>query len=160
MVSFLLTWNPRRSARSDQAALIDKLRRGEPATSRWGVRTKAIAAGDQLFLVRLGKPPKGIFGRATAMSASYRDLHWDETKRAEGKTALFVKLQFIELLDTGTQALITLDELAGAPFNQVNWCAQGSGHFIPDDVAAALASQWEQHLATVGCQSSVWLCGV
>lgn len=150
MVSFLLTWNPRRSARRDQRELVEKLRRGEDATSRWGVRTKAIAPGDQLYFVRLGKPPKGIFGRATAMSSSYRDLHWDETKRADGKTTLFVQVQFVELLDTEIHPLLSLDELALPPFDQVNWYAQGSGHFVPEDVALALSARWEEHLAAVG----------
>ena len=146
MVSFLLTWNPRRSARTDQHQLVERLRVGEAATSRWGVRTKAIAPGDQLFFVRLGKPPKGIFGRGTAMSASYRDLHWDETKRSAGKTTLFVTVQFVELLDTDAQPIIGLDQLAVPPFTAVNWCAQGSGHFIPEPVAEALSMKWQEHL--------------
>ena len=150
MVSFLLTWNPRRSIRGDQRELITQLESGQAATSRWGIRTKAIAAGDQLFFIRLGVPPKGIFGRGTAISDSYRDDHWDAEKRAEGKTTLFVNVQFAELIDTSLHPPLPLEELAVPPLNEINWLAQGSGHFIPEKVASALSWRWDVYYKKAG----------
>ena len=116
--------------------------------TRWGVRTKAIEPGDQLFFIRLGLSPKGIFARATAIDASYRDYHWDKTKMVQGKMSWYVDVRFEELFDPESETIIRIDTLNKPPFDQMNWSIQGSGTLIPSEIAEQLENDWRDVIDT------------
>jgi hypothetical protein len=99
MLSFLLAWNPRRAPWSKRDSMYKGFRAGERVTSSWGARSKAISAGDQLFLMRLGVPPKGLIARAFALGESYKHPHWDPQQRSQGKTTRRVDFEVEEMLD-------------------------------------------------------------
>lgn len=151
MISFLLSWNPRRSEWPEREGLLRALRSGGNARTRWGLRTKAVEPGDRLFFIRLGEPPKGIFARGSALSASYRDSHWDETKRAQGKRTWFVEVELNEMLDPANETLLSLDRLRRPPFDEVHWTVQGSGLFIPGSIADRLDREWSRLVNSTRC---------
>lgn len=148
-MTYLLAWNPKRAPWTERHGLMKKLAQGEPAVTQWGMISKAVEPGDRMFVIRLGVAPKGIFACGSALSSSYMDDHWNETKRAEGKRIRCVDLSFNELLDPDYDPIIALEQLQVAPFNEMHWMIQGSGTFMPGLVADALDCKWQQHVHRV-----------
>ncbi len=145
MVTFLLAWNPRRAPWRERPELMRQLASNQPAITQWGMMSKAVEPGDRLFFIRLGIPPKGIFACGSALTTSYLDSHWNETKRAQGKMTRCVDLALNELLDPDVEPIIELERLALPPFNQMHWTIQGSGVMMPGHIAESLDTLWQEH---------------
>lgn len=112
---------------------------------RWSCgNTKSITHGARVFLMRQGAGEKGLFGSGYVVKTPYEAEHFNESKRDEGKTALYVMIEFDELFDPmtdikiGTDILQTLDENV--------WKSQGSGKLISGKVAENLEDVWKESL--------------
>lgn len=140
MSSYLLTWNPKRWDWDDLLEYIKKLKRAGFVTSRWSCgNSKRIQVGDRVYLIRLGKLPKGIFASGIVIKDSYEGVHWDEEKAASGKKAKFVEVQWDILLNPESELIISLEQLKNEkPFSTFKWETQSSGINIPDEIANAL----------------------
>lgn len=140
MATYLLTWNPEESGNWDE--LPDRtewVKAGNPLEMRWscGV-TKRIQRGDQVFLLRQGKEPKGIFASGTVTKGSYEDKHWNSKKSEAGKKALYVKAVYDVLLDPHQDTILSREQLDKPPFQGMHWDTQSSSISIPDNIAAEL----------------------
>mgnify|MGYP003381942991 CR=1 FL=1 len=148
MVTYLLNWNPKRWDWLELEDEIAVLQEQGWLEARWscGV-TKSIMTGDRFFLIRLGRPPKGIMGSGWIKSSPFRDLHWDDGLAAEGRRALFVDIVFDSLLNADFDQILDLDFLQNdSVLRQMNWLTQASGVHIPDQVADELQRQWSSFL--------------
>jgi 5-methylcytosine-specific restriction protein A len=100
MPTYLLTWNPARfpwSGLADEARL---LQRGKESIGRWSCgSSRSIRQGDRLFVIRQGKPPRGIVAAGWATSEVFVDDHWGPAKRRAESKAHYVEWRLETLLD-------------------------------------------------------------
>lgn len=145
MLTFLVAWNPLRTAWRERIDRLAELHDGRAAVQRWGVRTRAIGAGDCVYFIRLGKEPRGVFARATAIEPSHKAPHWDSDKRRVGAQSWYVTCRFEELLDVDTDPLLDLDSLKTRCSTSIGWTIQGSGIHVPEPAASRLHQVWDSH---------------
>jgi 5-methylcytosine-specific restriction protein A len=144
MVAYLLVWNPNRWRWSDLPEVVERVGRGEPGVNRWSCGSnKRIVPGDRVFLIRLGREPRGIIGSGKVVEASFKDLHWDPEKARRGRTTRYIHFQFDALLDPDREPILWRDRLKSeAPFSSMHWDTRSSGIRIPDEVARELERAW------------------
>jgi 5-methylcytosine-specific restriction protein A len=141
MATYLLTWNPDKW-QWPNAEFEDALRRLEVsrrAEDQWSCgRTKRIAPGDRVFLLRQGAEPRGLVASGWVTSKPFPDKHWGASGAFAPQT-LYVELTWDWLSAT---PVIGRSELDGAPFVGVNWNTQSSGISIEPEIAQALELDW------------------
>jgi hypothetical protein len=148
MATYLLTWNPARWRWDGLAAEARRVARGRELDDRWGCGNNSrIRPGDRFFLLRQGKPPRGIVGSGRFTSPPYRGEHWDEAKREKAVPALYADVAFDALLDPARQPPLSVAELTRGPLARLHWRTKTSGIRIAEDAAALLETLWRDHAA-------------
>ncbi len=138
MSDYLLTWNPDQFSTGDdgsQAGLLD-YREGDEI--RWSCRSKQPQFGDTVYLIRLGKEPRGIIAKGVVTQAPFSDQDWKD----ENLERSFIKFQLQELRQSCQAGLLPMLLLKAALPGQT-WSSQTSGIAIKSDVTAALGELWE-----------------
>lgn len=143
MMTYLVAWNPERNQRRDLRELIDLVRvHGFHATT-WGIgNTTSIRPGDCIFMICLGREPRGIFGSGWVISEIYERRHWNPEKRAIGQTSRSIDVRLDALLDPEHEPILRRERLNEGMFQKMHWDIRRSGITIPNDVAAALEAAW------------------
>ncbi len=154
MATYLLTWNPDQWHWDEDAieGFIGNLDRNEAASGEenWSTgSTKKIKRGDSFFLIRLGKPPRGICASGRFRSDVYQSPHWDEEIADTGGVANYADIEFDELINPYKDKLLS-QELLKKEFPAVKWSPQGSGMTLPDDALLGLEVLWQSHLKHLG----------
>lgn len=139
--TFLFAWNPNRWDWVDLKESIDHLETIGYVERRWSCgNSKSIKKGDRVFLIRLGKEPRGIMGSGYAKSTYYVAPHWDGT---EGKTTNYIDIEFDILINPEESILFDKYSLESIDTNNVQqWFPQQSGISIKQEVVDALESNW------------------
>ena len=142
MNTFLLTWNKERWNwdKIDIASKITK--EGKLYNERWSCNTKQIHTGDRVFLIKLGKKPRGIIASGYVTSELYESEHWDEEKRLKGKTVNRVNIDFDIVLNPDEEVILNIEELNTGILSNQHWSSQSSGIRIKDEVAKELEAKW------------------
>jgi 5-methylcytosine-specific restriction protein A len=146
--TFLLTWNPAKWTWTDLEEASQQTTAGNPYTEHWSCgNTKRIQRGDRVFLMRLGREPRGIMAAGWVISEKVEPLpHWDEERAQKGETALRVRVEFERILNPATDAPLPVGEVEAGPLASVNWYPQSSGMEVPSEAAAELEDCWAAHL--------------
>jgi 5-methylcytosine-specific restriction enzyme A len=145
MATYLFAWNPALWAWPEMPADIRRLRRRGHVDTQWSAgRTRNIEIGSRAFLVRVGVPPKGIFGAGFTLTDPQPAPHWRPEKAAAGATTQYLSLR-LEALDPLPR--VTYDDLAEPPFRRFRWGVRASGVRVPSALADALEDLWEARLA-------------
>jgi len=145
MATYLLVWNPKRWHFDELPECVDVVKKYQSIELRWSCGlNKRIQRGERVFLIRLGKEPKGIFASGTVVKGSYEDKHWLPEKAKAGDKALFVTVEFEVLLDPLQDKILRFEHLSKAPFSQVKWSTQSGGISIPEDIASKLEDTWAE----------------
>ena len=145
MATYLFAWNPAIWNWPELAADRRKLVRRGHLDTRWSCgRHRNIDPGSRAFLVRLGTPPKGIFGSGVTLTAPVTDRHWIEAKAAAGISTNYTTLRLDTLFG---MPLVSFDELAAPPFRRFRWGVRSSGTYLPETLADALEDLWEARVA-------------
>lgn len=146
MGTYLLTWNPQKSAEPKfLKSLDDSVSPAHPLRSRWSCgNNKSILVGDRVFLLRQGKDKPGIVAAGWVTKPSYYDTHWSPEKQSEGRKALYIMADF-EDVRPPEQALSKTDLLNDVlPEALLNVAC--SGPMLSDTIAESLERRWSQHL--------------
>ena len=142
MTTHLFAFNPSIWSWPSLADDIRSLARRGHVDTRWSCgRFRHIEPGSRAFLLRLGVPPKGLFGSGVVLTAPVEDTHWIEEKAAAGKPALYVTLRLEHLFD---RPLITFDEFEVAPWRRFRWGVRASGTRLPASLADPLEPWWAE----------------
>jgi 5-methylcytosine-specific restriction protein A len=142
MATYLFAWNPALWPWPGLAHDRARLARIGHVDTEWSSgRARRIEPGSRAFLVRLGVPPKGIFGSGVVLTAPVSGPHWLEEKAAAGVTTNFVHLRLEALLAT---PLVTFEDLAHPPFSRFRWAVRQSGTRLPSSLAERLEDLWER----------------
>ena len=124
--AWLLTWNPD----SDWAVRWEAI--AEYLVGNWSARVnfRNMKEGDDLWFLRQGEEPRGIFAHAVAMGAPYPE-----------ETTWFVGywMDWIVNPSSNPEKMIRRDVLINDPlFSRMHWDAQCSGPRIPPEINHAL----------------------
>ena len=141
MNTFLFAWNPNRWDWVDLKESIDQLETVGYLEKKWSCgNSKSIKKGDRVFLIRLGKEPRGIMGSGYAKSSYYVAPHWDGT---EGKTTNYIDIEFDILINPEENTLFDKVSLESIDKNnEQQWFPQQSGISITPEVVEDLESNW------------------
>jgi 5-methylcytosine-specific restriction protein A len=141
MNTYLLAWNPLKYPWGSLDDELTQVRQDGSSWVRWSVgNSRSIEAGDRLFLIRLGKEPRGIVGSGWAKTSPYEAAHWDLDRAADGEIANYVDLAFDSLFESPR---LPMTKLQSAPLNGYkNWSTQISGVLIPPLLAVQLEGYW------------------
>ncbi len=144
MPTYLLVWNPKRWHWWDELGdSFDKV--GEYYVGNWSSgNNKSIRKGDRIFLIRLGKEPRGIVASGHALSSPEEGEHWDEGLGRTRKKARYVSIRLDTLLNPAREQILYRTQLNSGVLSKMNWDSRASGVRIPDDVAAALEVAWSR----------------
>jgi len=141
VATYLFAWNPKLWDWPTLPADMRRLARRGFVDTEWSSgRARNLEPGSRAFLVRLGVPPKGIFGAGTVMTEPVERTHWREDKAAEGRTTNYVMLRLDALFD---RPVVTFERLARPPFSRYRWAVRQSGTRVPGSLADALEILWE-----------------
>ena len=139
--TYLFTWNPDKWDWCDLKENIRSLNSVGYFEKSWSCgNTKSIRKGDRVFLVRLGRDPKGIMGSGYAKSSYYVAPHWDET---ETKSANYVDISFDILIDPESSKILDEDSLKSIDQKGIQkWFPQKSGTSIKPELLSLLEEDW------------------
>lgn len=142
MNTFLLTWNKEKWnwKELDKASKITKAEK--LYSERWSCNTKQIHTGDRVFLIKLGKDPRGIIASGYVTSELYDSEHWDEEKRLKGITVKRVNVDFDIVLNPDNEEILNIEELNKGILANQHWSSQSSGIRIRDEVIKELEYKW------------------
>lgn len=140
MVTYLLTWNPKRWQWTDLPNLTYKVAESGSIIRRWSCgNTWRIEKGDRVFLLRQGVEPRGIVGSGTIVTPTFEAEHWDPEQT---KLARYVEVEFDTLIDPETTPVLLREQLDKPPFAGMFWDTQASGTTIPTLIAKKLEQEW------------------
>lgn len=149
--AYLLTWNPDNLDWSDIDTCIDKLNYTDKFITRWSCgNTKKIEIGDRIFIIKLGKEPKGIFASGKVAKECYKDLHWDKQRAEQGDIANYIDVDFDVILNYVREPILPKELLATETLSKFNWSRMASGITIPNEVLFDLEELWYNFLKKNG----------
>ena len=144
MATYLFAWNPAIWTWPELPADIRKRRRRGHLDLEWSAgRTRAIEVGSRAFFVRVGVPPKGIFGAGYTLTVPHPAPHWRPEKAAMGAVTQYIELRLDSLYPL---PLVTYDDLATPTFARYRWGVRQSGTYLPSALADALEALWEKRV--------------
>lgn len=147
MITYLLTWSPKKWEWTDLSRRIADIRRKGFCITDWSCgNTKSINKGDRLFLLRQGEEPRGIVGAGWAESESYEEIHWRQEKAKAGRTTMYVQVRWEKLLNPNNESILPREWLNEGILSRVNWNTQISGISIRPDVTEELEMKWSDFL--------------
>ncbi|MDE1183465.1 hypothetical protein [Paraburkholderia sp.] len=140
MTAFLLIWSPKKSPWPALPEVAKRVAAGEAVADVWGCGfARSILPGDRVFLHRVAKEPKGVFGSGYVTRAPY------EVPDATKKRGFRLCIDFVYdwLVDANEVVTIDRDTLRTYPFSVQTWDAQTSGISIKPIAEGALEKRWK-----------------
>lgn len=140
--TYLLTWNPDKwDFDGGYNTFLQSINVGQRPIEEWRAVNKSIQKGDVLYVMKLGKEPRGIILKGIALSGGHPSEHYDPEKAKAGETVNRVDVQFISAGDYTKGEFIDWKVLKERFPNQ-NWTPQASGIRIQDEYCDELSELW------------------
>lgn len=137
--AWLLTWHPNNWTWTNYEKAITQATPEHPYEVQWSCANSHAKPGDYAFLRVSGAGVNsGIIAFGVVTSESFLAPHWDEQKRAAGKTSRRVKVEFSKIVDHHTSVMITTQQLKALYPDQI-WAPMSSGIEVRYDYAKELA---------------------
>ncbi len=100
MTNWLLSWNENKFDWGyDYEYDCEQATKETPVILTWSCCSPKIQIGDEVFLIRLGKNPRGIIGHGVVTEDVFQEEHWDEEKATQGKKAYYVEAEYGTLVN-------------------------------------------------------------
>lgn len=136
--SWLLAWNPKNYDWENVEepfsldTMFNRICSGGGYYDCWRCMSSKIKCGDLLYIMKLGKEPKGIFAAGYAISDSYID---DDDVRV-------VDVLLTKAIDFRTESIIPQQTLKDL-FPDQQWSSQGAGISIKPEASKWLIENWD-----------------
>ena len=142
--AWLFLWTPKNwdwSSLNDDRATTHE---GRTVNHRWGCANGKVSKGDKAYLVKVGKPPKGIVAIGEIVSERYEAPHWNKRKEQEGQVYQCVDIAFSRIQDPDQgDPYVTESDLKKIDADNQRWFPQSSGIAIKPQSARALDKLWK-----------------
>ena len=139
MAVWLLTWNPDKWHWFDYEDECNGESEDYPVMT-WSCYSKKVQVGDEFYLIKLGKPPRGIIAHGTVTDEMFEAEDWNEDRA--GQPVSYIKGKWDTLLNYETQDILEVSVL-DEKCPQQYWHPQVSGTRIKDEVLPTLKELWE-----------------
>lgn len=136
-----MTWNPNQWEWDNYEEECEETSKESPLPFSWSCHSKKVKAGDEFYLIKLGKPPRGIIAHGKITGDIFEDEHWRDDKAY--KTTNYVTGECDTLLNYRTQGILDVSVL-DERLPQQYWHPQSSGIRIKDEVLPALNELWTE----------------
>ncbi len=147
--TWLFSWNPNNWKWETLADDRVATHKGETITHRWACSNQNTSTGDKAYLVRVGKPPKGVVAVGNVVSRPYEAPHWDDEKAEQGKTRSYVDIAFSRIQDPLlNDPYVSASDLEHIKAGKQIWSPQSSGILIRPQPAAILEKLWNSVVST------------
>ena len=140
MAVWLLTWNPDKWHWEDYDEECKGLTKDYPIMS-WSCRSKNVQIGDEFFLIKLGKPPRGIIAHGIITGEMFDAEDWNDDRAS--KHVSYIAGEWYTLLNYKTQDILDVSVL-DEKCSQQYWHPQSSGTRIQDEVLPILRELWAE----------------
>ena len=140
--AWLLTWNRANWSWEDYRDTCQATKAGIPFKDSWSCSSTSPIVGDEVFLIKLGKQPRGLVGHGVVRRESYVTAHYDPEQAAEGKTRRCIDVEFDQLLDYEREDIVTQEVLKDSCGAQ-NWSPMASGIRMRPEVLPTVHSLWK-----------------
>jgi hypothetical protein len=152
MAAFLFSWNPKpRTGGANYAwyNFLEQLERGDGATCDWSCSNhKDVSVGDNAFMVKVGKKPRGVIGSGVIIRTPYEAQHWAEGR--EHETDWYVDIVWKHAFDPD-ESLLRLEDIPSGTdeLGMIDkfWTPLKPGILIPDWRLAELEPLWNEFVA-------------
>ena len=141
--AWLLTWNPAKWNWKSYKDWCEGTKTGKKFKEPWTCYSKQPKIGDELFLMKTGEQPRGIFAHGYVIKESYEAPHYDDKKAAEGKKESHIDVEFDRIQDCDSEQILSQDDLK-AKFPDQEWSPQISGIAIKGKIVPELKALWNQ----------------
>ncbi len=142
-VVWLTTWNPKRWEWKDYSTLCAGTRKGQTTIEPWTCMSRKPQLGDEVFLMKTGKKPRGIIGHGYIVREPYPAPHYDEERAARGELTNHIDVEFDRILNYETEAILS-QALLKQQLPEQQWSPQGSGIRIREEVVLGVKKMWDE----------------
>ena len=142
---WLLTWNPENWEWKYFHEWAAGTKQGKKYVEPWTVMSKKIAFGDEFFLMKTGKPPRGIIAHGHVVREPYSAPHYNPEKASRGKMTTHIDAEFDWIIDYVKEPLLVQSTLK-TMFPVQQWSPQGSGISIRQEIASDVKQTWNKHV--------------
>ena len=147
--TYLLTWNPGKwDFEGGYNTFFQREINGENPVREWRAANSSIKRGDTLFLMRLGKEPRGIILKGIAMGSGHPSKHYEVERAKAGEIINRVDVQFVSAGDYSKGEYIDWRVLQSR-FPKQNWTPQASGIAIRDEYCVELNELWDRTIKNI-----------
>ncbi|MBQ7593950.1 MAG: HNH endonuclease [Synergistaceae bacterium] len=141
MAAWLLSWNPDNWHWDNYDEDCEAASQESPIEFTWSCHSKKPQIGDEFYLIKLGKLPRGIIAHGTITEGMIKGEHWDDAK--VGEETDYISGECDTLLNYKTQRILDVSVLDEKCKGQ-QWHPQASGIRIKDDVLPKLHELWAE----------------
>ena len=143
MPTYLLKWDATRWDWRNIREQSEAVLHGQPVTRAWTCgNSRRIFPGDRVFILRVGREPRGIVAAGVVTRGSYDSPTNEFQDGARGKGTLCVDVKFDSIVEPRQDAGIPRAALGQGGLAAFPWDNQASGSAVPDAVASALELAW------------------
>jgi 5-methylcytosine-specific restriction enzyme A len=128
--AYLFAWNSKPEMFDDYIDCIEEFEKTGKCILGWRCNTKKIRPGDRIFLIKIGKHPKGIIGSGIAL-----------TDPADGG----IEIELDTLLNSDKH-ILNITYLQKGPLSKQNWTPQVNGVSIRSGLVQKLEEKWSDFL--------------
>ena len=140
MNTYLLSWNPDKWDWIDINNSISELKNTGIYRDSWSCgMNKSIKSNDRLFLIRLGKEPRGICASGYAISNVFQGEHWSGEPN---KISNYITIEYDIIINPKEERILEMDILKNGILEEQHWSTQTSGIRIKPNVANELERVW------------------
>jgi 5-methylcytosine-specific restriction protein B len=141
--NYLFSWHPDKWKWESFASDRLKIHSGESVILSWRCANSEAKVGDRAYLLRTGVEPQGIIAAGNIVKEPYQDLHYEDTKAADGQEVNFVDIEFTKIVDPTLDPFIPLAELNRITVDNQQWNLPSSGIEIKKRAAGMLEKLWQ-----------------
>lgn len=138
---WLLTWNPDNWNWEDYEEVCVSTKEGKTTVIPWTCASKQPVIGDEVFLIKTGKQPRGIIAHGHVEKAAYDAPHYDPEKAAAGTMTGHIDAEYDWIQHYENEGMLLQDDLK-EKFPQQQWSPMGSGIEIKSEVIPELRKMW------------------
>lgn len=139
---WLLTWNPDNWNWEDYEEACVSTKEGKTTVIPWTCASKQPVIGDEVFLIKTGKQPRGIIAHGHVAKAAYDAPHYDPEKAAAGTMTGHIDAEYDWIQHYENEGMLSQDDLK-EKFPQQQWSPMGSGIEIKSEVVPELRKMWK-----------------
>lgn len=102
-----------------------------------------LRTGDRVFLIKLGKNPRGIMASGLVFDSVYEAPHWNKERRRKGELSNYVNIDFDVIRNPVSNDMLLMEQLKEID-SHFTWSSQSSGIEIPEYIANKIETLWRE----------------